>query len=328
MDYGVSHYRSMHHAANENYVLFKDRDGKRIKIDGKSLLFNFQNQSMIDVSYINVKTGKGCAYDAKLKDGGKYNVEWGYIEVTDKNGAQQRIKSLDFDIDGDGIADTRYKISDLQDGKVRPKKIKYNSEYIDKHLKDIFSKNNSRRRERHLEKLKRHMKEAGISEKAIAAKLGQETPKINLSTPVQTPYNTYKFKLSASVLSQISPQEVADRKNEKIKTLMQQYNDAIKKGNIEVAKLAINELAGMNLSKANKAMIEELSYGRSPLKAIVAIRLQEANNEYDKTLANTDFAKLDKTVAGMKHLRNYDRILAQYENIKADAIRKGYYKIN
>lgn len=327
-DFGVSHYSLSQKGTSDNFVICKDRDGKKVKIEGQNLLFNFQNQSMLDVSSIGVKTGKGCGYKAELKDGGKYDVEWGYIKITDKNGEKHIIKSLEFDENGDGIADTRYKISDLQEGKVNGKKIKYDTEYFDKHLQDIFSTNNSRRRERRIEKLKRKMQDAGISDNVIAAKLGHTTQPMNLFAPVETAYEKDRFKLSESLLPEIPSEEVANRKNEKIKTLMQKYNDAISNGNIKVAKLVIYELSSMNLSNENKDMIKQLSTGRSPLRAIAAIRLQEANDEYDRTLANTDFAKLDKTVAGLKHLQNYEQLLAQYENIKADAIRRGYYTMN
>lgn len=106
----------------------------------------------------------------KDKDSSWY-FDDGKLIISKNDGTTEKKKFLEFDKDGDGIADSKYKISTLQNGKAKERKVKYSSQKVNQTLADIQNIHDPEKKQRKLDKLKAKLLESGYSQEIIDKKL-------------------------------------------------------------------------------------------------------------------------------------------------------------
>lgn len=187
------------------YVVFRDlNSGENKTIKGENQLL--KNGGKANISMFS----RGTA-----QDGRKWIADEGFILVHEKDGTLNKVKNLEFDKDGDGIADEYYKIASLQDGKIKAHKSKHSSQNIDKELSQIMSVSDPQKKAEKLEKLRNKLLNAGIPAEIIDKKFN--LPPSAMAIPAQTQkeftFNTPKFeemqisKDDISKMKELSPKD-------------------------------------------------------------------------------------------------------------------------
>lgn len=304
---------------NDNYITVKDRDKGYVKIKGKSTIFDFENGKKVEFRYSSVKTSAGGLADARLKDGGKYRVGFGDISVSDSSGRETKTNNLYFDEDGDGIADTYYKVSDLQEDKVKGHSVKIDSEYIDKKLEKIANTDSSNKRERRLERLRKKMQKAGVSEEIINQKLyPSQSQNVFASNPYfgseQTGAKLKKqFTPSQSSMGTFDKEKADEQKMTEVKMLVKEFNKSIKKGEIAESKKLSDKMSEFMLTDEQA---NELNVPKSA-------RYQNALNDLKRVTDNTDFDKIRKY--GLEHFKGtriYDQLKEQIDYLESGVLQR------
>lgn len=137
---------------------FSDEKDQIVK--GKSEFF--KDQRFIDISMFS----RGVT-----NDGRKWIADDGYVNLFDYNGDRKKIRRIGIDKDNDGIADTYMRVRTLQNGKIKEHNSKYNTEYVEQKLSKYMAINDPQKKQNKLDKLKKKLIKAGISEDAIDKKL-------------------------------------------------------------------------------------------------------------------------------------------------------------